>query len=291
MESMTGYGQADGPTSIGILSVEVRSVNHRFCDIALKLPRKLSYLENRVKELVKSQLSRGRIDVSIRLDSAERNGYRLEPDLELARQYVEALRALKSKLKLKGEISLDMVAQFKDILVPVEEGKEGEAFWEEVREILQRSLDVLKEMRRREGAGLVRDLRERLRYIGNLAGKINNRAPSVLEEYRQRLEQRVRVMLSGTDLDPVRLSQEVAFFAERSDITEETVRLRSHLAQFEEMLDSKEPAGRKLDFLVQEIHREVNTVSSKANDVMISQAVVEIKGELEKIREQIQNIE
>ncbi len=291
MESMTGYGQADGPTSIGILSVEVRSVNHRFCDIALKLPRKLSYLENRVKELVKSQLSRGRIDVSIRLDSAERNGYRLEPDLELARQYVEALRALKSKLKLKGEISLDMVAQFKDILVPVEEGKEGEAFWEEVREILQRSLDVLKEMRRREGAGLVRDLRERLRYIGNLAGKINNRAPSVLEEYRQRLEQRVRDMLNGTDLDPVRLSQEVAFFAERSDITEETVRLRSHLAQFEEMLDSREPAGRKLDFLVQEIHREVNTVSSKANDVMISQAVVEIKGELEKIREQIQNIE
>lgn len=291
MESMTGYGRAEGSSSMGALSVEVRSVNHRFRDISLKLSRKLSPLEGRIKELIKSRFSRGRFDMFVRLDSTEGNAYRLEPDLDMARQYLDALRTLKAKLRLKGEINIDMIAQAKDIVVPVEDEEEAEIHWEEIREIVGRSLDALKEMRRHEGAGLAVDLRKRCRSIRNLVEKIEARAPVVLEDYRRRLGQRLQSMLEGMDLDPLRFNQEVAIFAERSDISEETVRMMSHIAQLEETIDSGEPVGRKLEFLVQEVHREANTVSSKANDETISQRGVEIKGELEKIREQIQNIE
>lgn len=291
MESMTGYGSAEGHSSMGALSVEVRSVNHRFCDITLRLSRKLSPLEGRIKQLIKLRFSRGRIDMSVRLDSTERNSYRLEPDLELARQYLDALRTLKAKLRLKGEVSLDMIAQAKDIIVPVEDEEEAEAHWEEIREIIERSLDALKEMRRHEGEGLAMDLRKRFHSIRNLLEEIKARAPLVLKDYRQRLGQRLQDILKGTDLDPLRFNQEVAFFAEKSDISEETVRMTSHLNRLEQTIDSEGPMGRKLEFLLQEVHREANTVSSKANSEAISQRVVEIKGELEKIREQIQNIE
>jgi uncharacterized protein (TIGR00255 family) len=288
---MTGYGRAEGSSSLGALSVEARSVNHRFCDISLRLSRKLSPLEGRIKDLVKSRFSRGRIELSVRVDSTGGNGYRLEPDLEMARQYVHALRTLKTKLRLKGEIHLDMIAQGKDIIVAVEPADTAEAHWEEIRQVLDRSLDGLKEMRRQEGESLAADLRKRIQSIKGLLERIKARAPLVLEEYRQRLRQRIETMVQGMELDPLRFNQEVAFFAERSDISEETVRITSHLAQIEQMIDSDEPVGRKLEFLLQEVHREANTISSKANDETISQMVVEVKGQLEKLREQIQNVE
>ncbi|NIQ40000.1 MAG: YicC family protein [Proteobacteria bacterium] len=291
MESMTGFGNAEGVTSMGPLSVEVRSVNHRFCDITLKLPRKLNLLEARIKDLIRVRFSRGRIDMSLRLDSGEKNAYRLKPDLEQAGQYLDALRTLKRNLKLKGEISLDMIAQAKDVIVPVEDEEGVEAYWGEVKEIIERSLDGLKEMRRHEGEGLAKDLLGRLHAVRNLLEKIKTRAPSVVEDYRSRLSQRLREMLNGADVDPLRLNQEIAFFAERSDISEETVRMASHLEQLEQMTHFQEPVGRRLEFLLQEVHREANTISSKANDQVISQMVVEIKGELERIREQTQNIE
>ncbi len=288
---MTGYGSAEGLSSLGPVSVEVRSVNHRFCDIALRLSRRLNPLEGRIKELIKSRVSRGRIDMSVRLDSSDRNQYRVEPDLEMARQYLDALRTLKAKLRLKGEISLEMIAQARDIIVPVEDQEDVTVHWEQVRQVIERSLDALKEMRRHEGEGLATDLRKRVQSVQSLLEKIEAHAPLVLEDYRRRLEQRLQNMVKGMDLDPLRLNQEIAFFAERSDISEETVRMTSHLAQLGQMMDSEEPVGRKLEFLLQEVHREANTVSSKANDQTISQMVVEIKGELEKIREQIQNVE
>ena len=291
MESMTGYGRSEGPSSLGALSVEVRSVNHRFCDVSLKLSRRLTSLEGRLRDLVKSRFSRGRIEVSVRLDSSDTNGHRLEPDLEMARQYLHALRTLKTKLRLKGEISLDMIAQAKDVIVPVEEEVAAETYWEEIKRVVERSLEALKEMRRQEGERLALDLRQRLRSIGDLLEKIQARAPLVIDDYRHRLGQRLRNLLEGTEMDPMRLNQEVVFFAERSDISEEVVRMMSHLAQLEQTIDSNEPMGRKLEFLLQEVHREANTMSSKANDEVISQTVVEIKGELEKIREQTQNIE
>ncbi len=229
--------------------------------------------------------------MSVRLGPGDRNAFRLEPDLELARQYVEALQTLKASLKLRGEIDIGMIAQAKDIIVPVEEEAEAELHWDEITEILERSLDALKEMRRHEGQGLAEDVRRRFRTIRNSLEQIKARVPLVLEDYRRRLAQRLQNLLEGMDLDPQRFNQEVAFFAERSDIAEETVRMESHLAYLEELIDSEEPMGRKLEFLLQEVHREANTISSKANDGTISRAVVEIKGELEKVREQIQNIE
>ncbi len=288
---MTGYGSVEGSCSIGTVSAEVRSVNHRFCDITLRLSRRISPLEGRIKELIKSRFSRGRIEMSVRLDSTDRNLCRLEPDLELARQYLDALRILKAKLRLKGEIGLDMIAQAKDIIVLAEDEKEIEEYWDEIREVIERALDALKEMRRHEGKALATDLRNRFHSIKSLLEGIKAQAPLVLEEYRQRLGQRLRDMVNGMNLDPVRFDQEVAFFAERSDIVEEMVRMTSHLVQLEQMIDSDEPIGRKLEFLLQEVHREANTISSKANNETISQGVVEIKGELEKVREQIQNIE
>lgn len=291
MESMTGYGRAEGDTSIGGLSVEVRSVNHRFCDIAVRLPKRLASLESRIKELIRSRFSRGRFDMSVRLDSTGKNTCRLVPDLEMASQYLDALRILKRKLRLKGEISLDMIAQARDTIVAVEDDEGAETHWEEVKEVIERSLDDLKEMRRHEGKGLARDLRERFHTMGSLLEEIKARTPSVVEDYRLRLGQRLQDLLGGMEVDPQRFNQEVAFFAERSDISEETVRMASHLAQLEQMIDSEEPIGRKLEFLLQEVHREANTISSKANDEAICQTVVEIKGELERIREQIQNIE
>ena len=291
MESMTGYGRAEGSSPLGALSVEVRSVNHRFCDISLKLSRKLNPLESCIKELIKSRFSRGRLDMVVRLDATEGSTYRLEPDLGMAHQYLNALRTLKAKLKLKGNISLDMISQTKDIIVPVEDELDAEVHWEEIRAIIERSLDELKTMRRHEGVALGMDLRKRCQTINRLVKSIEDRAPVVLEDYRRRLGQRIQSMLEGMDVDPTRFNQEVAFFAEKSDISEEMVRMVSHMAQLEQTIDSDEPTGRKLEFLVQEVHREVNTISSKANDDIISQTVVQIKGELEKIREQIQNIE
>jgi uncharacterized protein (TIGR00255 family) len=211
--------------------------------------------------------------------------------MKLAQQYLQALRTLKAKLRLKGEITLDMITQAKDIIVSVEDEEDVDEHWEGIWQVVERSLDALKAMRKHEGEEMAADLRKRVQAVRGLLERIKTRAPVVHEDYRQRLDRRLQNMVEGMDLDPLRLNQEVAFFAERSDISEETVRMTSHLAQLEQMMDADEPMGRKLEFLLQEVHREANTVSSKANDETISQTVVEIKGELEKIREQIQNIE
>lgn len=291
VESMTGYGSAKGSCALGPVVVEVRSVNHRFCDITLKLSRRLSLFEGRIKDLIKSRFSRGRIDMSVRLDSLERNRCRIEPDLEIARQYRDALRTLKRELNLRGEISLDMIAGGKDVLVPVEAEEDMEGYWGEIKHVLEDALDALKEMRMEEGRELASDLRGRVRTLRDLLESIKVRAPEVVADYRRRLSRRLQSLVNGMDLDPVRLDQEVAFLAERSDISEETVRMTGHLTRLEQMIDAEGPIGRKLEFLLQEVHREANTVSSKANDETISHMVVDIKGELEKMREQIQNIE
>jgi uncharacterized protein (TIGR00255 family) len=288
---MTGYGSAEGPSSLGPISIEIRSVNHRFCDITLKLSRKLGPLENRIKELIRDRFSRGRFDMVVRLDSSERNGYRLEPNVEMGRQYLDALKRLKNELKLTGEITIEMIAQAKDVIVAVENEEETEKYWEEIQPVIEHALDGLKAMRRQEGQSLSEDLQKRIGSVRTLVDGIVARAPQVTEAYRHKLGQRLERVLNGTEVDPIRFDQEVAFFAERSDISEEAVRILSHLAQLEQTMKSDGAMGRKLEFLVQEIHREANTVSSKANDETISHAVVEIKGELEKIREQIQNLE
>ncbi|MGB7574028.1 MAG: YicC/YloC family endoribonuclease [Thermodesulfobacteriota bacterium] len=291
LKSMTGFGRAEGATTLGKVVVESRSVNHRYCDINIKLPKRLSLFENRVKEIVRSQVSRGRIDVSLRLDGVGEERVQLSVDLDLAEQYYRVLRDLKERLQLKDEVTLALLAGAKDLITAKEESGDIEPYWQEVLPILKQSFKNMDDMKRLEGESLTKDLQQRLEHIAQQLQIIKQQFPSRLKATFTRLHDRLRSLLEGMESDPLRFQQEVGFLAERMDITEEIVRGESHLAQFGTLLGGNEPVGRKMDFLLQEINREINTVSAKANDAEISQNVVEIKSELEKIREQVQNIE
>jgi len=291
LKSMTGFGRAEGETTLGRVVVESRSVNHRYCDINTKLPKRLSFFENRIKEIIRSQVSRGRIDVSLRLDAVGEEKVQLSVDLELAQQYYRVFQDLREKLQLKDEVTLNLLAGAKDLITAKEESGDIEPYWQEILPILKQSFKNMDDMKRLEGESLTKDLQQRLEHIAQQLQIIKQQFPSHLKANLSRLHERLRSLLEGMEIDPSRFQQEIAFLAERTDITEEIVRAESHLAQFSSLLEGNEPVGRKMDFLLQEIHREVNTVSSKANDAEISQRVVEMKSELEKIREQVQNIE
>ena len=291
LKSMTGFGKGEGDTNLGKLYVEARSINHRYCDINIKLPKRLAPFENRIKETIRSQVPRGRIDVALKLDNLGEEKVQLHVDLHLAEQYYQALQSLRDKLQLKDEVSLALLAGSKDLITAKEETGDIEPYWQEIVPILKRSFQDLDEMKRLEGESIAKDIQQRLKYIAQQLAVIKQQFPSRLEAYQNRLQERLQSLLKGMEVDPSRFQQEVAFLSERTDITEEIVRTGSHLAQFTTLLEGEEPVGRKMEFLLQEIHREVNTVSAKANDAEISQRVVEIKSELEKIREQVQNIE
>jgi len=291
LKSMTGFGRGEEDTTLGKMVVESRSVNHRYSDINIKLPKRLSLFENRMKEAIRAQVSRGRIDVILRLDNLGEEKAQLTVDLELAEQYYQALHDLKKRLQLKDEITLSLLAGAKDLITTKEELGEIEPYWQEILPVLRQSLKNMDDMKRIEGESLSRDLQQRLEHIMEQLQMIKQQFPLRLKAFFARLQDRLRSLLEGMETDPLRFQQEVAFLAERSDITEEIVRAESHLVQFRSLLEGNEPVGRKMDFLLQEIHREVNTVSAKANDAEISQRVVEIKSELEKIREQVQNVE
>jgi len=290
LKSMTGFGRGEGQTSLGKVFVESRSVNHRYCDINIKLPKRLIPFENRIKELIRSQVSRGRVDVSVKLDAEGEEKVQLNVDFHLAEQYYRALQSLKKKLQLKDKITLGLLAGAKDLITAKEEAPDLDPYWQEIVPILKRSFQDMDEMKRLEGETLVKDLQQRLEKIAEHLDEIKEQSPLHLDAYRNRVYEKIRSLLGGIEMDASRFQQEVALLAERTDITEEIVRAESHLAQFVTLLKAEEPVGRKLDFLLQEINREVNTVSAKANDAEISQRVVEIKSELEKIREQVQNI-
>jgi uncharacterized protein (TIGR00255 family) len=291
LKSMTGFGRGEGETTMGRVFVESRSVNHRYCEISIKVPKRLVPFETRMKELIRSEVSRGRIDVVLRLDQSGEGKVQFQVDLPLAQQYFQALQTLKEKLGLKDDITLDLLAGTKDLIAAKEDLEDVEPYWKEILPILKQALRNLDEMKRSEGATLVKDLHQRTERIIQYMEEVKRQFPSRLEAYRDRLYERLRSLLTGLEVDPSRFQQEMGFLAERTDITEEIVRAESHLTHLTALLKGEDPAGRKMDFLVQEINREVNTISSKANDAEISQRMVEIKGELEKIREQVQNIE
>lgn len=291
LKSMTGYGRGEGETALGKVIIESRSVNHRFSDINIRLPKRLLTFENRVKEIIRSLVSRGRIDVSIKLDAPGGEKFQLQVDSNLAEQYFQALLSLKDKFQLKGEITLELLTGAKDLISAKEEVGDVEPYWQEIVPVLKQSLQEMDEMKCSEGNALSKDIQTRLERIAQQLKEIKTQIPAYVEAYQNRLRERLQSLLGGMEVDPNRLQQEIALLAERTDITEEMVRAESHLGQFVLLFNGKEAVGRKMDFLLQEIHREVNTVSAKANDAEISQRVVEIKSEMEKIREQAQNIE
>ena len=293
VRSMTGFGRAEAVLDDQKYIVEIKSLNHRFLEISLRLPSSLSALEIEIKKKIGEPLVRGKIDVTIRRDTnaGVENAHYLALNLPLARNYFDLLMQLKQSLNLQDNIKLEMIASQRDIFLPVESPQDMTTLWQGLSMVLEEALAGMMDMRRREGEILLQDLSARLELMAQLINKIEVKAPQVVSEYQQRLTERIRELSSGLVVDEARLSQEVAIFAEKSDITEEIVRFRSHVGQFLEMLQSDEAIGRKVDFLIQEMNREVNTIGSKSSDADISKQVIEIKSELAKLREQVQNLE
>ncbi len=290
IKSMTGYGKGEACFGGGRVNVEIRSVNHRYGEIFVKLPRNLIAYENDVRKFVSERLKRGKIEVFVQYEpSAE--AAPLSVNFALAKAYHEALTSLKNRLGLAGEVSVQLIAAQKDVLAAEENHSQDESLREALLAAAKSGVEALEVMRSREGDALLNDLRKRLETVAALADKVARRAPLVVADYSVKLKERLAQFTADYAISEERLAQEVAMMADRCDITEELVRLNSHLKQFETTLSLSEPVGRKLDFLLQEMSREVNTTGSKANDAEIAFFVVEMKTEIEKIREQAQNIE
>lgn len=291
VRSMTGFGRGEASSDFGRIVVEMKAVNHRFSEVVFRMPRQFSALEEPARKLILARVARGRVDVFVSWEAAAK-ARGVSVDKELAIAYYNALSALGEEIGSKTELSLDTLAKLPDV-IKVEEGQvTAEDLWPTFEAATVAAVDNLIAMREREGATLAQDLLARIAHIEEVGSAVAQRAPGVVEEYRSRLAKRLDDLLGQSNVvDPQRLAQEVAVFADRSDITEEIQRLGSHISQFRAALAGSDAVGRKLDFLVQEIGREINTIGSKANDATITNHVVDAKSELEKVREQVQNIE
>lgn len=289
--SMTGFGRGESRVGGKTYQVEMKSVNHRYCDISVKLPKQISFLEERIREYVSKSTSRGKVDVYVAVNEYGDESRTVLLDEYMAKAYIDALNVLKERCGLQGDISIDLVARLPDVLRAEKACEDEEKIWQDFKPALECAIDCLIAMRRKEGEDLKKSIIEYCDAIFSRLGEIERRAPEVVREYKLKLENRIKELVSEGTADENRLAMEVAIYADRCCIDEEIVRLKSHLKQLKAAFESDQPVGRKLDFLVQEINREANTIASKSTDVGITMNIVEIKGEIEKIREQIQNIE
>ncbi len=287
---MTGYGRGKLAGENYRVSVEIKTVNHRYCDFNIRIPREITPLEEKIKKSIQQYVARGRVDVFVNLEKMRQSKTKVRLDKELAGGYLDALKELEN-MELKQDVTTCTLARFPDVLMVESEEEDLETIWQDLSQALRDALTNLINSRESEGEGLFLDLKERLNKINLLSKGIETRSPVVINEYQKKLKERTSELLRGQEIDESRLTMEVVIFAERSSIAEELVRLKGHIKAFNKTLEQNGPVGRKLDFIVQEINRETNTVSSKANDLEISGQVVEVKSEIEKIREQVQNIE
>lgn len=291
LKSMTGFGRGEHATPRAHYRVEVQAVNHRFVEVRARLPRRLSRLEHQIQREVQHRFGRGRFEVHLSERLLTDPPRTIRVDRAAAREFVTAVRALQEELDLPGALSVEALASLRDLVSFEEPEEEAGAVWAEIRPALEQAFADLEAMREKEGAALAGELRHRLDLLERGLATVLARAPGTVAAYRARLQERVAALAGGVPLDPGRLEQEVVLFADRADITEEGARLASHLAQFRDLLDAPGPQGRKLEFLLQEMHREVNTLGTKAADAAIAAEVVAMKAELEKMREQLQNVE
>lgn len=291
LRSMTGYGSGEAAFGEQKITVEVRSVNHRFLDVTVRIAKNYQQLESDIKKVVASCAARGKADVTVQVDSQQGGTVNLKVDTAKARQVYAMLQQIKEDVLVPGDINLSTILPFKDIFF--KEGAEDidlETFWESLKPSLEQALQALQQMQLAEGQEIARDMLQRLQSIEQAVQDIELQAPEALKQRQQTLKERIATLCNGVAIDEQRMLQEIALLADRSDITEELVRAKSHIRQYMQWLDTQEPVGRKLDFLLQEMNREVNTIGSKASDASISMKVVIIKNELEKIREQVQNV-
>ena len=292
IKSMTGYGRAREIRNKRDITVEIRSVNNRYLDCTVKMPRMYSFAEDAVKSCVQKYISRGKVDVYITVDASAADVAKVTVNRELADSYRKALNEL---AELCGptayKITPEILARFPDVLTVTKADEDLETVSTDICAVLEQALEAYNEMRAVEGRKLAEDISNRLTYIENYTSKVEARSPETVAEYRAKLTARMQEVLQNTSIDEQRILTEAAIYADKVAVDEETVRLRSHVAQLRTMLESNDPMGRKMDFLIQEVNRESNTIGSKCNDVAIAQVVVGLKAEVEKMREQVQNVE
>ncbi len=289
--SMTGFGRRQAPWQDGAVTVEIRSVNHRFLEVACRLPRTLSQLEEGCKKTIQRHCARGRVDLTVSVQGGKGRTVSISLDQSLAKQYHRALLTLKKSLKLSGPVDVALMAGMRDVVSISDQPAEDPKLAKLVEKLVGQAVSDLQAMRKREGTVLASDMKGRIETLRGFRSVVEERAPQAVQEMFDRMKVRVEKLLEGGAPDHTRLHQELAIYADRGDITEELVRLDSHMIQFEEQLNHAESVGKTLDFLVQEMGREVNTIGAKANDAEIASVVVKMKAELERIKEQVQNVE
>lgn len=291
LKSMTGFGREQRLVGNREILVEIRSVNHRYYEFNARLPRAYGYLEEKLKSFLNGKISRGKVEVSVSIFNQEGADACIEVNPIIANGYINALREANKELNLKDDITLTQIMRFPEVFTVKKVTEDEEEIWSAVKEVAQTALDKFILMRQTEGEKMKEDVSSKLDYIENVVGEIEERSPMVTESYRERLTNKLKAVLEDKNIDEARIITEAAIFSEKTAVDEETVRLRSHISQFRKLIETDEPVGKKLDFIVQEMNREVNTTGSKCQDLAITQMVVNLKSEIEKIREQIQNIE
>ncbi len=288
---MTGYGRAEVKRQERIWTIEIRSVNNRFLDTKIKLPRDYGVLEDTIRKMIGEYHQRGRVDLNLSVSGDFSDLVEVRVDNKLGLTYKQALEKLAAELAIEPQIDLRLIASLPDVLTRQQQTEDIDELWIYLENGVRSALQRCEEMRQQEGGALTRDLVERLHFFTTVLEEIEHHVPELVRLREKLLKERLEKLLGGIDLDPMRLAQEVALLADKTDVTEELVRLKSHIAQFSGLLQISEPVGRKLDFLIQEFLREVNTIASKINDAGIAHKTVALKSELEKMREQVQNIE
>jgi len=291
IRSMTGYGREQDTADKRTILVEIRSVNHRYYEFSSRIPRAYAYLDEKLKAFVNKRVSRGKVEVSVSIVNSEGSDIFIEVNRPVALGYINALRSANEELQLRDDLSLSQICKFSDIFSVQKTVDDEEEVWKAVETVAGRALEKFIAMREKEGQKMKEDILGRLSTLENMVCFIEKNAPLMTENYRNRLYNRLMDILQDKNIDEQRILTEAAIYSEKVAVDEETVRLHSHISQFRELLESDSQVGRKLDFLVQEMNREVNTTGSKAQDLDITRTVVEMKSEIEKIREQIQNIE
>ena len=290
IKSMTGYGKAMLSKDLRNYQIEIKSVNHRYLDISVKIPRQLSYLEEEIKKEISTKIKRGKVDVFVTFENNSTEGKEIKINTELAKIYIQELRSLAEQENIQANIEVTEISKFPDVL-SIQNTREDEILKNEVIEVAKMATEKLFQMREAEGQKISEDLLIRISNIKEKVNEISKISTGLIEEYVVKLEGRIKEILKGQELDENRLAQEVVIYADKFSIEEEVTRLNSHIIQFKNLLNSQEAIGKKLDFIIQEMNRETNTIGSKANNLNITNGVIDIKTELENIREQIQNIE
>ena len=288
---MTGYGRNESVLEGKKITCEIKSVNHRYSDYSVKVPRYYGFMEDRVRKFVSDYISRGKVDIYISIENFGDTDREILLNEGIAKTYIDALSQLRDSFGLRDDISVMSVARYSEIFKTQKIEEDEEELWNMVVEVMKPAVEQFVSMREREGERILEDLSNRVEYMRSLAKKVEERSPKTVDEYKNKLYTKIKEVLEDRTIDESRILTEVAIFADKVAVNEEIVRLNSHFNEFYEIVNKNEPAGRKLDFLIQEINREINTTGSKANDIEIAKIVVELKGETEKLREQIQNVE